>query len=113
MSVLDHEEDKSRSEFVNIRFTSRESEALQKLATDRSISRAEMIRNLALAELEADKKPSPELVEIVGLRLLLVNLVKPLYTAGEVPLESVDKISGSAKAMKKDLAAAILSGEKD
>ena len=81
MSLLSQEEDQIRSEFVNIRFTSKESEALQNLATSRSMSRAELIPNLALSELEADKKPSTELVEKVGLRLLLINQLKPQYEA--------------------------------
>ena len=113
MSILSQEDDQNRSEFVNIRFTPKETEALQNLATSRSVSRAELIRNLALSELQADRKASPELVEIVGLRLLLINLLKPLYEAGDLSLERVEKVSASAKAMKKEIAAAILTGEKD
>jgi hypothetical protein len=56
---------------------------LKSLAARRIQSISDLIRELILAELERDSGPSkmdPILSEIVGVRLLLVNLLKPQAT---------------------------------
>ena len=65
---------------------------LKGLAARRRQSTSDLIRELILAELERDSGPSrvdPILSEIVGVRLLLVNLLRPQATYSTVGFEAL------------------------
>ena len=72
---------------VSARLTAREAERLDALAAARGRARGELIREMILAEIEKESalKADPVLAEIVGVRLLLVNLLGPL-ASGQEPL---------------------------
>src|ERR1019366_2366602 len=65
---------------VSSKLTRSEAERLDDLAKKRGLQRGEFIRQLILDELARDSGDPPvsaELVEILGLRLMLTNLLKP------------------------------------
>jgi hypothetical protein len=68
----------------------------------------ELIRQLILGELEKDRSSSkvdPVLSEIIGVRLLLVNLLKP-QVAGQAPLSPVgfELLLDQIKKVKREVA---------
>lgn len=113
----DAEHDKSlHSVAVTTKLTEGEAEALNAYAARKGIGRSEAVRNAVLAAMQGTpppSEPSVELTEIVGLRLLLINLLKPQATGEKLTLEGIEKISRNAKSMKREIASAIAAGEKD
>ena len=70
---------------------------LEQHCRDRETTPGEFIRQLILDELardSGDPPVSPELVEIVGLRLMLTNLLKPLTTGQKITPEVFDEVIG-------------------
>lgn len=68
----------------------------------------ELIRKLIFAELATDlERPSasPELTEVIGLRLMLTNLLKPLATGQKISAETFDGIMAEVKKRKRAVAA--------
>ena len=80
---------------------------LDELARKHGLQRGEFIRQLILDELardSGDPPVSPELVEIIGLRLMLTNLLKPLTTGQKITPEVFDGIIAEVKKHKRSLA---------
>ena len=80
---------------------------IERLAKKRGQPRGELIRQLILTELRrSDVLPtaSPELSEIVGIRLMLTNLLKPLTTGLKITPEVFDGIMVEVKKRKTALA---------
>ena len=81
--------------------------ALAKHCTERGTTPGELIRQLILTEVgrnDAEPTVSPELSEIVGLRLMLTNLLKPLATGQKITPEVFDGIMVEVKKRKTSLA---------
>ena len=81
---------------------------LKALAARRRQCTSDLIRELILAELERDSGPSkvdPILSEIVGVRLLLVNLLRPQAT-GQAPYSTVgfEALLDQIKQVKRQVA---------
>jgi len=92
---------------VTTKLSPREVEYIERLARKHGLQRGEFIRQLILDELARDTgEPtvSPELVEIVGLRLMLTNLLKPLTTGQKITPEVFDGIIAEVKKHKLGLA---------
>jgi hypothetical protein len=92
---------------VTTKLSPREVEDIERLARKHGLQRGEFIRQLILDELARDTgEPtvSPELVEIVGLRLMLTNLLKPLTTGQKITPEVFDGIIAEVKKHKRGLA---------
>ena len=92
---------------VSSKLSRSEAERLDLLARKRGQQRGEFIRHLILDELTRDSgapTASPELSEIVGVRLMLTNLLKPLATGLKITPEVVDGIMGEVKKRKTALA---------
>ena len=80
---------------------------VERLAKKRGQPRGELIRQLILTELRrsnGEPTPSPELSEIVGVRLMLTNLLKPLATGMKITPEVFDGIMVEVKKRKTTLA---------
>ena len=80
---------------------------VERLAKKRGQPRGELIRQLILTELRrSDVLPtaSVELSEIVGVRLMLTNLLKPLTTGVKITPEVFDGIMVEVKKRKAALA---------
>jgi hypothetical protein len=92
---------------VTTKLCLQEVEGLERLAKKHCLQRSEFIRQLILDELARDSgEPavSPELIEIVGLRLILTNLLKPLATGQKITPESFDGIIAEVKKHKRSSA---------
>ncbi len=92
---------------VTTKLSPREVADVERLAKDRGQQRGELIRQLILAEVQRnDGEPtaSPELSEIVGLRLMLTNVLKPLATGQKITPEVFDGIMVEVKKRKRAVA---------
>ncbi len=92
---------------VSSKLSRNEADRLDVLAKKRGQQRGEFIRCLILDELTRDSgvpAPSPELSEIVGVRLMLTNLLKPLTTGLKITPEVFDGIMVEVKKRKTALA---------
>jgi hypothetical protein len=92
---------------VTTKLSPREVEDIERLARKHGLQRGEFIRQLILDELACDSGDppvSPELVEILGLRLMLTNLLKPLTTGQKITPEVFDGIIAEVKKHKRSLA---------
>ena len=81
--------------------------ALAKHCIERGTTPGELIRRLILSELKphvVEPTASPELSEIVGIRLMLTNLLKPLATGLKITPEVFDGIMVEVKKRKTALA---------
>ena len=92
---------------VTTKLSPREVEDIERLARKHGLQRGEFIRQLILDELACDSGDppvSPELVEIIGLRLMLTNLLKPLTTGQKITPEVFDETIAEVKKHKRSLA---------
>jgi hypothetical protein len=92
---------------VSSKLSRSEAERLDSLARKRGQQRGECIRHLILDELTRDSgepTASAELSEIVGIRLMLTNLLKPLATGLKITPEVFDGIMVEVKKRKTALA---------
>jgi hypothetical protein len=92
---------------VTTKLSPREVEDIERLARTHGLQRGEFIRQLILDELardSGDPPVSPELVEIIGVRLMLTNLLKPLTTGQKITQEVFDGIIAEVKKHKRSLA---------
>jgi len=92
---------------VTTKLSPREVEDIERLAKKHRLQRGEFIRQLILDELACDSGDppvSPELVEIIGVRLMLTNLLKPLTTGQKITPEVFDGIIAEVKKHKRSLA---------
>jgi len=92
---------------VSSKLSRSEAEHLDSLAKKRGQQRGEFIRHLILDELTRDSgepTASPELSEIVGIRLMLMNVLKPLATGLKITPEVFDGIMVEVKKRKTALA---------
>ena len=81
-----------------------EFDALEQHCRARGTNQGELIRSLILRELEPPPAASPELVEIIGLRLMLANLLRPLSQAQAISQERFDAIMTEVRRSKLDIA---------
>ena len=92
---------------VTTKLSPQEVEDIERLARKHGLQRGEFIRQLILDELARDSGDPPvsaELVEILGLRLMLTNLLKPLTTGQKITPEVFDGIIAEVKKHKRGLA---------
>jgi hypothetical protein len=92
---------------VTTKLSPQEVEDIERLAKKHGLPRSEFIRQLILDELARDSvEPpvSPELIEILGLRLMLTNLLRPLATGQKITPEIFDGMIAEVKKHKRNLA---------
>jgi hypothetical protein len=96
-----------RVNHVGTKLNQQEVRDLDTLAKKRNQTLGELIRQLILDELARDSgepQVSPELIEILGLRLMLTNLLKPLTTGHKMTPEVFDGVIAEVKKHKRGLA---------
>ena len=105
------DEAKAKTEYrligVTTKLSPQEVEDIERLAKKHGLQRSEFIRQLILDELARDSgEPpvSPELVEIIGLRLMITNLLRPLATGQKITPEIFDGMIAEVKKHKRNLA---------
>jgi hypothetical protein len=92
---------------VSTRLTRKETRNLDDLAKSRGVQRGELIRQLIRNELAkaADTSiASTELTEIMGIRLMLTNLFRPLATGQKLTPEAFDNMLAEVKKRKRRVA---------
>ena len=105
------DEAKAKTEYrligVTTKLSPQEVEDIERLAKKHGLQRSEFIRQLILDELardSVDPPVSPELIEILGLRLMLTNLLRPLATGQKITPEIFDGMIAEVKKHKRNLA---------
>jgi hypothetical protein len=96
-----------RVNHVGTKLNEQEVRDLDTLAKRRNQTQGELIRQLILDELARESGEPPvslELVEILGLRLMLTNLLKPLTTGHKITPEVFDGVIAEVKKHKRGLA---------
>jgi hypothetical protein len=103
-----------RAEFrlhhVGTKLNEREVRELEELLAKRDQTQGEFIRGLILAEIERDRqgvRASVELEEITAIRLLLINLLRPVATGQPMPEKTFDGYIAEVKKRKTEAAQGI------
>ncbi len=86
--------------------------ALEKHCREIGRTPGEFIRDLILAELgrtdDENGVGDPTLTEVLGVRLLLVNVLRPLAAGQNLSLEAFDKLLDQISTLKHELAGKLL-----
>jgi len=93
-----------RNTTVCLKLTEQEAQLLDQLATAKDMARSEWMRDVILRELRGDSANDPSLAEILGVRLLLVNVLRPLATGQLLAPEAFDKLLDEISGAKHQLA---------
>lgn len=90
--------------------------ALERHCRHRGVTPGELIRQLILAELgrgtQLNPSTDPVLTEVLGMRLFLVNALRPLAVGQKLTPEAFDKLLDEISCAKHELAAKIASGRR-
>jgi hypothetical protein len=90
--------------------------ALERHCRDRGVTPGELIRQLILAELgrgtQLNASTDPVLTEVLGMRLFLVNALRPLAVGQKLTPDAFDKLLDEISTAKHELAAKIVSGRR-
>jgi len=93
-----------RNTTVCLKLTQQEVQLLDQIATARGMARSEWMRDVILREIRGDSANDPSLAEIVGVRLLLVNVLRPLAAGQSLTPEAFDKLLDEISEAKHALA---------
>ena len=96
-----------RESSVSTRLTRNETRSLDELARKRGVQRGEFIRQLIQDELNRETSApsaSMELTEIMGIRLMLTNLFRPLAMGQKLTPEAFDNMVAEVKKRKRSVA---------
>jgi Ribbon-helix-helix protein, copG family len=92
---------------VSSKLNRSEVQQFDSLAKKRGFPRGELIRQLILRELRQDASESTarlELTEIIGLRLMLTNLLKPIATGQRITPDVFEAIMAEVRKAKREIA---------
>ena len=93
-----------RNATVCLKLTQQEVKLLDQIATAKGVARSEWMRDVILRELRGDSANDPSLAEILGVRLLLVNVLRPLAAGQRLTPEAFDKLLDEISEAKHALA---------
>jgi hypothetical protein len=94
----------SRSQSLSTKLTPAEFAAVRMAATAHGCALGEWVRNVVLRELREEFTTDPSLAEILGVRLLLVNVLRPLAAGQRLAPEAFDKLLDEISEAKYQLA---------
>lgn len=94
---------------VTTKLTREERKAVTEFAQSQGLARGQWIRDVILAELRGATAHNAPLAEILGVRLLLVNVLRPLAAGQKLPPEAFDKLLDEISTAKHDLAGKLMS----
>ena len=89
---------------VTTKLTKEELGKITEFAKLRGLARGEWIRDVILRELRGESASDPFLAEILGVRLLLVNVLRPLAAGQRLTPEAFDKLLDEISEAKHTLA---------
>jgi hypothetical protein len=94
---------------VTTKLTKEEGNAVTKFAESHGIARSQWIRDVILAQLQSTPRNNAALAEVLGIRLLLVNVLRPLAAGQKLTPETFDKLLDEIGAAKYELAGKLTS----
>jgi len=94
---------------VTAKLTREERKAVTEFAQSQGLARGQWIRDVILAELRGARAVNAPLAEILGVRLLLVNVLRPLAAGQKLTPEAFDKLLDEISTAKHDLAGKLAS----
>jgi hypothetical protein len=89
---------------VTAKLTKEEMGRVTEFARSQGLARGEWIRDVILKELREASASDPSLAEILGVRLLLVNVLRPLAAGQRLTPEAFDKLLDEISEAKHALA---------
>src|SRR5579859_3498303 len=89
---------------VTAKLTKDELRRVTEFASSQGLARGEWIRDVILRELHGRSASDPSLAEILGVRLLLVNVLRPLAAGQKLTPEAFDKLLDEISEAKHALA---------
>lgn len=92
-----------------LKLTEEEARLLDEIATAKGVPRSEWMRDVILRELRQTPMNDASLAEILGVRLLLVNVLRPLAAGQKLTPEAFDKLLNEISTAKHDLANKLMS----
>jgi hypothetical protein len=103
-AISDSDHNLNRVFPVTAKLTKEELQRVTEFARSQGLARGEWIRNVILHELRGDSASDPSLAEILGVRLLLVNVLRPLAAGQRLTPEAFDKLLDEISEAKHALA---------
>jgi hypothetical protein len=94
---------------VTAKLTKQERKAVTDFAQSLGLARGQWIRDVILAEVQGARPNDAALPEILGVRLLLVNVLRPLAAGQKLSPESFDKLLDDISTAKHELARKVVS----
>ena len=94
----------SRNQSLNTKLTPTEFAAVEVAAAAQGCALGEWVRDVVLRELRAGSASDPSLAEILGVRLLLVNVLRPLAAGQRLGPEAFDKLLDEISEVKHQIA---------
>ena len=91
-----------------LKLTEEEARLLDEVAKEHGVPRSEWMRNALLRQLRSESAADPLLGELIGVRLLLVNVLRPFASGQRVTPEAFDKVLDDISSAKHELAAKLL-----
>jgi hypothetical protein len=89
---------------VTAKLTKEEMGMVTEFAKSQGLARGEWIRDVILREMRGGSASDPSLAEILGVRLLLVNVLRPLAAGQTITPEAFDKLLDEISEAKHALA---------
>ena len=93
---------------VTAKLTKEERRAVTDFAKSQGLARGQWIRDVILGQLRTSPVSTPSLAEILGVRLLLVNVLRPLAAGERLSHEAFDKLLDEISNAKHELAGKLL-----
>ena len=94
---------------VTAKLTKEELVKVTEFARSQGLARGEWIRDVILKEMREGSTNDPSLAEILGVRLLLVNVLRPLAAGQRLTPEAFDKLLDEIGTAKYELAEKLMS----
>jgi len=94
----------SRNQSLNTKLTATEFAAVEVAAAANGCALGEWVRDVILQKLRGGSASDPSLAEILGVRLLLVNVLRPLAAGQRLTPEAFDKLLDEISEAKHQLA---------
>ena len=94
---------------VTTKLTKEERDTVTEFAKSQGLARGEWIRDVILREMRGEQASDPTLAEILGVRLLLVNVLRPLAAGQRLAPETFDKLLDEISDAKHQLASKLVS----
>jgi hypothetical protein len=92
---------------VTTKLTKEERGKITEFAKSQGLARGEWIRGVILREVRGASASDPSLAEILGVRLLLVNVLRPLAAGQKLTPEAFDRLLDEISDAKHQLAATL------